>query len=358
MTTNQTIDRPESHWLKTIAECNSAADQLNGLGGPKAKRTALRMKTLGLVIHDRACFLAKQTLKFKIENCEAVMRGQWEKVKFNRIGAVGPKVEPVKVRVDFTNPLTKNIPGNPGYQRPMYCARCSSYGKPRPKELDFQLFVCQTCVFKMKLRGNDEMKNINVLKSYEFNNTVGGIVTSACHYAHVQYNIFGLEKLDKECIEWPGEFTTRTTLSFQLDDEKFDIGACELRDLLRQREATTSDHREMKVPEYSGDLGSMVDRLNRWNFADGRITTSDPSPQLRQAIDSELSQAHIANADNVSSGDGPVRWTTLYEYQSEQVYQLSSAYVNPPQWTDQDKESYDAHVGKDGWITRILYKNY
>ena len=118
MTTNQTIDVPERQWLETISECNSAADQLNGMGGPKAKRAALRMKTLGLVIHDRACFLAKQTLKFKIENCEAVMRGQWEKVKFNKNGAVGPKVEPIEVRVNFPNPLTENIPGNPGYQRP------------------------------------------------------------------------------------------------------------------------------------------------------------------------------------------------------------------------------------------------
>lgn len=231
MTTNQTEYEHNLAWYRRHSIASPGFRM--SCSDSEAKRERLRREALDLVLDDRFCFLAKQSWEFRVENEDAVIRGQWGKVKFNK---------PRDDRSDGESYLMKCFAGGLLSDLCVICHGNRYVSNPNGKFPD----ACHNCNFSERITGDrygslkepqtktdEDMKNTNDVKGTGY---LGGVSSFAAHYAHMQYEMNhadGLEGFDKDCLAVPGEFDTRTTLRFVLDGESFDIGACELRRLLR-----------------------------------------------------------------------------------------------------------------------------
>lgn len=272
MTTNQTEYEHNLAWYRRHSLA-SPGFRMSG-SDSEAKRESLRREAMALVLDDRFCFLAKQSWEFQVENKDAVIRGQWGKVKFNK---------PRDDRSDGESYLMKCFAGgllsdlcvichgnryvsNPNGKFPDACHNCNfseritgdrygTFKEPQTKtddgkenhpscklndanspkgrvlcrrcqsdlaghkELDINWVVCATCASSGK-SGNgaagSKFEGIELIRGHGYDE---------------KQRIFDFDVSGAEGLEHVDRSMRPFKLTLQ--GEVFEVGACELRDLLR-----------------------------------------------------------------------------------------------------------------------------
>jgi hypothetical protein len=88
-------------------------------------------------------------------------------------------------------------------------------------------------------------------------------------------------------------------------------------------------------------------------FAGGRLPKVGEEVRMVCTSRSEEGKSHqlTIGLEVVETSAG----SPIVECNGQIFFQLSSAYANPPTWTDLSKDDYADHVNRDGWLTRIVH---